>query len=181
MGFCKRLGVGRCSGCRRRGGACDFGLAGRGTGRPVGCGKAGKAGELVSSHTRVAAQPGPGCGSLGETVDWFHHLTAGAEQIQIAGVDSVTRDKLHQQSLTAVSLAFDFGKACAALLNEQARQVVAATQGQGKGAADSNAPAGSVAGSKSPADTKGFAGNVPMKRARMLLNGWPRCSRNWTV
>ena len=108
---------------------------------------------LPLSSDQVAAH-------LGETVDWFHHLTAGAEQVQIAGVDSVTRDKLHQQSLTGVSLAFDFGKACAALLNEQARQVAAATQGPGKGAADSNAPAGSDAGSRSPADTKGFAGRL---------------------
>jgi small-conductance mechanosensitive channel len=90
-------------------------------------------------------------GHLGETVDWFHHLAAGAGQVQITGVDSVTRDKLHQQSLTAVGLAFDFGKACAALLNEQARQVAAA---------DSHAPANSGPSAKSPADTKGFAGRL---------------------
>ena len=97
-------------------------------------------------------------GHLGETVDWFHHLAGGAEQLQIAGLDSVTRDKVHQQSLTAVSLAFDFGKACAALLNEQARQATAAApaaasavagpKGQGK-------PAGTGTG-----DAKGFAGRL---------------------
>jgi small-conductance mechanosensitive channel len=77
-------------------------------------------------------------GHLGETVDWFHHLSA-VEQLQIAGADSATRDKLHQQSLTAVELAFEFGKACAALLDAQSRQT---------GATAANVP------------SKGFAGRL---------------------
>ena len=64
---------------------------------------------------------------MGETVDWFHHLAA-MEQLQIAAGDAASRDKLHQESLTAVELAFDFGKACAALLDAQARQVAQAAQ-----------------------------------------------------
>ena len=57
----------------------------------------------------------------GETVDWFHHL-APIEQLQVAAADSATRERLHQQSLTAVRLAFQFGRACAALLNAESRQ-----------------------------------------------------------
>lgn len=129
---------------------------------------------LPLSSDQVAAH-------LGETVDWFHHLAAGAEQLQIAGVDSVTRDKLHQQSLTAVSLAFDFGKACAALLNEQARQAAAASAPAAGGATGTaagakaspgeraaggaGAPKGSTAANTSaaangPSGTKGFAGRL---------------------
>jgi small-conductance mechanosensitive channel len=66
-------------------------------------------------------------GHMGETVDWFHHLAA-MEQLQIAAGDAASRDKLHQESLTAVELAFDFGKACAALLDAQARQMAQAAQ-----------------------------------------------------
>jgi small-conductance mechanosensitive channel/TolA-binding protein len=70
---------------------------------------------------------------LGETVDWFHHL-APIEQLQIAGADSSTRDKLHQQSLMAVRLAFQFGKACAVLLDAQSR-LTASTAATGAPAA----------------------------------------------
>ena len=77
-------------------------------------------------------------------MDWFHHL-ASSEQLQVAGTDSAARDRLHQQSLTAVRLAFHFGKACAALLNEEARQTqstATATPTKGNGG------------------TKGFAGRL---------------------
>jgi small-conductance mechanosensitive channel len=63
-------------------------------------------------------------GHLGETVDWFHHL-ATVEQLQIAAADTTARDKLHQQALAAVQLAFTFGKACAALLDAQSRLTAA--------------------------------------------------------
>src|ERR1700734_414540 len=43
-------------------------------------------------------------GHLGQTVDWFHHL-ATVEQLQIAAGDTASRDKLPQESLTAVELA----------------------------------------------------------------------------
>jgi small-conductance mechanosensitive channel/uncharacterized coiled-coil protein SlyX len=68
-------------------------------------------------------------GHVGETVDWFHHL-APIEQLQVAGADSAARERLHQQSLTAVRLAVQFGKACAVLLNAESRQtqLAAATQ-----------------------------------------------------
>src|SRR5580658_9103438 len=71
-----------------------------------------------SGATQAPATPPPTlpltsdqvAGHLGETVDWFHHLAA-MEQLQIAAGDTASRDKLHQESLTAVELAFDFGKA----------------------------------------------------------------------
>jgi len=84
-------------------------------------------------------------GHVGETVDWFHHLTP-IEQLQVAAADSATRERLHQQSLTAVRLAFQFGRACAAVLNAESRQTAQPT-----------APATSPKGS---GDQKGFAGRL---------------------
>ena len=83
-------------------------------------------------------------GHVGETVDWFHHLTP-IEQLQVAAADSATRERLHQQSLTAVRLAFQFGKACAALLNAESRQTPQTAA----------APA-----TKGASDQKGFAGRL---------------------
>lgn len=84
-------------------------------------------------------------GHAGETVDWFHHL-APIEQLQVAAADSATRERLHQQSLTAVRLAFQFAKACAALLNAESRQAAEQT---------ASAPAAKPAGGQ-----KGFAGRL---------------------
>ncbi len=97
---------------------------------------------------------------MGETVDWFHHLAA-MEQLQIAATDSASRDKLHQESLTAVELAFDFGKACAALLNAQSRQLAqtaqsAAQSGQSAQAATATTPA-----------SKGMAGRLDQAAANI--------------
>ena len=99
-------------------------------------------------------------GHMGETVDWFHHLAA-MEQLQIAATDSASRDKLHQESLTAVELAFDFGKACAALLNAQSRQLAQAAQsatqsGQSAQAATATTPA-----------SKGIAGRLDQAAANI--------------
>ncbi len=80
---------------------------------------------------------------LGETVDWYHHLAA-IEQLPIAAADSAAREKLHQQALTAVDLALEFGKACARLLDEQSRQ--------------SGAP-------PAAASSKGFAGRLDQAAA----------------
>jgi small-conductance mechanosensitive channel len=80
---------------------------------------------------------------LGETVDWYHHLAA-IEQQPIAAADSAAREKLHQQALTAVELALEFGKACARLLDAQSRQ----------------------SGTPTPAATsKGFAGRLDQAAA----------------
>ncbi|MDB6008200.1 MAG: MscS Mechanosensitive ion channel [Gammaproteobacteria bacterium] len=88
-------------------------------------------------------------GHMGETVDWFHHLAA-MEQLQIAAGDTAARDKLHQESLTAVELAFAFGKACAVLLDAQSRQSAQAAQ------SGATAPA---------AASKGFAGRLDQAAA----------------
>jgi small-conductance mechanosensitive channel len=84
---------------------------------------------------------------LGETADWFHHLGA----LQVAGADSTSKDRLHQQTLTAVELAVDFGRACARLLSEQSRQTAAS--------ASPAAPA-AAAGA-----TKGFGGRLDQAAA----------------
>jgi small-conductance mechanosensitive channel len=60
-------------------------------------------------------------GHVGQTVDWYHHLEA-VRQLQIANDDSALAERLHQQSLTAVELAFDFGEACVALLKAESRR-----------------------------------------------------------
>jgi small-conductance mechanosensitive channel len=99
-------------------------------------------------------------GHMGETVDWFHHLAA-MEQLQIAATDSASRDKLHQESLTAVELAFDFGKACAALLNAQSRQLAQAAQ-----AAAQSGQSAQSATATTPA-SKGIAGRLDQAAANI--------------
>ena len=106
---------------------------------------------------------------LGESVDWFHHL-APIEQLQIAGADSATRERLHQQSLTAVRLAFEFGKACAALLNAESRQRAASSAAAVPAASRSTA-GGSTAAATTAADTstpaKGLAGRLDQAAANV--------------
>jgi small-conductance mechanosensitive channel/TolA-binding protein len=108
----------------------------------------------AKSSTAMAALPLTSdqvAGHLGETVDWFHHLAA-MEQLQVAAGDTASRDKLHQESLTAVELAFAFGKACAVLLDAQSRQAAQAAQT----GATANAPAEA---------SKGFAGRLDQAAA----------------
>jgi small-conductance mechanosensitive channel len=83
---------------------------------------------LPLSSDQVAAQ-------LGRTADWYHHVVA-IQPLQLAAVDSAAKDMLHQQALTAVRLALDFGRACARLLNEQARQQTASGATPSKGVSD---------------------------------------------
>ena len=74
-------------------------------------------------------------GHLGQTADWFHHVTS----LQGPSVDSSSRDRVHQQALTAVQLALEFGRACAKLL----RTVVPdASKSTGPAAAGANSFAG---------------------------------------
>jgi len=104
-------------------------------------------------------------GHLGETVDWFHHLSS-VEQLQIATADGATRDKLHQQALTAVELAFQFGKACAALLDEQSRQqAVSAAAAASANASKAATSAAAGASSKKAEPSKGFAGRLDQAAA----------------
>lgn len=58
---------------------------------------------------------------LNRTVSWYRGLQP-VEQLQATPEDLLSRDKLHQQSVTALRLAFDFGRACAAILSAQPDQ-----------------------------------------------------------
>ncbi len=49
---------------------------------------------------------------LNRTVDWYHHLEP-LEQIQVTADDAISRDRIRQESVTALRLAFDFGRAAA--------------------------------------------------------------------
>jgi small-conductance mechanosensitive channel/TolA-binding protein len=102
-------------------------------------------------------------GHLGESVDWFHHL-APIEQLQITGADSATRERLHQQSLTAVRLAFEFGKACAVLLDAESR-LHAASSAAAPAAAGPAASATTAADTSTPA--KGLAGRLDQAAANV--------------
>jgi small-conductance mechanosensitive channel len=135
----------------------------QGAGQPASAGPAAPAGPAANT-----SQSTPGsllpltsdqvAAHLGETVDWFHHL-APIEQLQVAGSDA-ERGKLHQQSLIAVRLAFQFGKACAALLDAQTRQAQAVQSRQ--------APSSTAAAvNKGPPNSKGFAGRLDQAAAEV--------------
>ncbi|MGH8327893.1 MAG: mechanosensitive ion channel domain-containing protein, partial [Steroidobacteraceae bacterium] len=69
------------------------------------------------------------------TVSWYRDL-ANLEQISLPGVDPVARGQLQQQAITAVHLAFDFGKAAEDVLGREARaERASAAQAPGNGAA----------------------------------------------
>jgi small-conductance mechanosensitive channel len=57
---------------------------------------------------------------VSRTVDWYHGLQS-VEQFQGTQQDLLARDRLQDQSLTAVRLAFDFGHGCAAILSQSAQ------------------------------------------------------------
>ena len=54
------------------------------------------------------------------SVDWYRYLT-GVEQISLPGVDPLARGQLQQEALTAVQLAFEFGKAAEDILGREAQ------------------------------------------------------------
>ena len=56
---------------------------------------------------------------VSRTVDWYRGLQS-VEQIQSTPQDLLSRERLQQESLTAVRLGFDFGHACAAILKGEA-------------------------------------------------------------
>ena len=59
------------------------------------------------------------------TVDWYRGL-GNVEQLEGTPQDLLARDRLHDQSLTAVRLAFEFGRACASILKPAPRAPVRA-------------------------------------------------------
>lgn len=89
-------------------------------------------------------------GHLGQTADWFHHLGA----LQVASADSTSKDRLHQQTLTAVELAVEFGRACARLLSAQSQQASTSAASASSSAADSGS-------------SKGFAGRLDQAAANI--------------
>jgi small-conductance mechanosensitive channel len=89
---------------------------------------------------------------VGETADWFRHLSSA----QPASVDPSTKDRVHQQLLTAVQLALEFGKASAKLLNEPLQ--LPQTAGP-------NAPA--TGPNSAPNGAKGFAGRLDQAAANI--------------
>jgi small-conductance mechanosensitive channel len=56
---------------------------------------------------------------VSHTVDWYRGLQ-NVEQLQGTPQDLLARDRLHDQAVTAVRLAFEFGRAAASILNAQA-------------------------------------------------------------
>ena len=100
---------------------------------------------------------------LGKTVDWYHRL-ATVEQSQLAADDTATRDKLHQQAVTAVKLALEFGKACAAILDAQSRLASKARESKAATAGATPAPPAGTPSTQAPPppapDSKGFAGRL---------------------
>jgi small-conductance mechanosensitive channel len=67
-----------------------------------------------------------------QSVAWYRDLS-GLEQSSLPGVDAIARSQLQQQALTAVRLAFAFGKAAEDILGRQAEaQGVSGARGRGQ-------------------------------------------------
>jgi small-conductance mechanosensitive channel len=74
------------------------------------------------------------------SVDWYRDLSI-VEQINLPGVDPEARGELEAQALTAVHLAFQFGKAAADILGKEAQaQPGSSASGSGGAAAKPGAP-----------------------------------------
>jgi small-conductance mechanosensitive channel len=76
------------------------------------------------------------------SLSWYRDLST-VEQINLPGVDAAARSQLQQQALTAVHLAFDFGKASEDILGRQARMQARSPSGppgQSAGAAQGAPP-----------------------------------------
>jgi len=78
------------------------------------------------------------------SVDWYRDLS-GVEQISLPGVDPLARSQLQQQALTAVHLAFEFGKAAEDILGREAQAQANAQKQGGKGGSGGPASAQSTA------------------------------------
>lgn len=82
------------------------------------------------------------------SVDWYRDL-ANVEQINLPGVDPGARSQLQQQALTAVHLAFQFGKAAEDILGREAQE----QRASGVNAASTGGAAGAAAKSAAPTMT----------------------------
>ena len=70
----------------------------------------------ASPHAPLAITPQQVLSHVTKTVDWYRSL-GNVEQLQGTPQDLLVRDRLRDESLTAVRLAFDYGRASAALLS----------------------------------------------------------------
>jgi small-conductance mechanosensitive channel len=68
------------------------------------------------------------------TVDWYRGL-GSVEQLAGTPQDLLTRDRLHDEAVTAVRLAFEFGRACALILGASASPAAGDTSGNAAPAA----------------------------------------------
>jgi small-conductance mechanosensitive channel len=68
------------------------------------------------------------------SLSWYHNLSS-VEQVNLPGVDAVARSLLQQQALTAVHLAFDFGKAAEDVLGRRQTQASSANGTTAQGTA----------------------------------------------
>ena len=86
-----------------------------------------------------------------QTVDWYHDLQ-GLQEVQTAAEDVITRDRLRQQSLMAVALAFDFGRAAARLPGNGPAGTAASANAPAKATppAGASAPGNATTGSAAP-------------------------------
>lgn len=107
-----------------------------------------------------------------QTVDWYHYLQS-LQELQAGSEDVIARDRIRQQSITAVALAFDFGQASAKLLRQQAQAAgpaPGATGSKPTGASSGAQPAGASPGAQPAANPRddndasdsspGFAGQL---------------------
>ena len=95
----------------------------------MGCGLSLQAAAPSPTPTPSPIDPDQVLVHVKQTVDWYHDLQ-GLQEAQTAADDVIARDRLRQQSLMAVALAFDFGRAAARL--------------------PGNGPAGTAAGANAP-------------------------------
>ena len=74
-----------------------------------------------SSPPALAIQPEQILGHLNKTLDWYRGLQP-VTQMEADPDDLISRDSIRQQSVTAVRLAFDFARACAAIVGAPSKQ-----------------------------------------------------------
>ena len=115
--------------------------------------------ETPSSKQPNAPKPGPllpltemeVLTHVQRTVTWYREL-GGVEQVSLPGIDSsVARSQLEQQSLQAVHLAFDFGKAAEDILGRES-QAQSASAASGTAAGKTAAPTMAAQLERSAAD-----------------------------
>lgn len=106
--------------------------------RPTGAGPTAGLQNAPTAPAPLPITPQQVLSHVTRTVDWYRGL-GNVEQLEGTPQDLLARDRLHDESLTAVRLAFEFGRACASILNTR--------------------PASATAG-RAPAAAGGFTGQL---------------------